>query len=97
MIYAMSDIHGCINELKQNMDLIGLDGEDCIIFLGDYIDYGSDSCRVLQYIRGLQEQYGDKKVIVLKGNHEQMFLEWIDDHSGKLLLLACDEQDEKYY
>ena len=26
-----------------------------------------------------KKHYGDEKVIVLKGNHEQMFLEWIDD------------------
>lgn len=82
MIYAMSDIHGCIKELKEKMELVDLEGENRIIFLGDYMDYGSDSCQVLQYIRELQEQYGDKKVKVLKGNHEKMFLEWIDDYSG---------------
>ena len=81
MIYAMSDIHGCIDELKQNMELVDLGDENRIIFLGDYMDYGAASCEVLQYIKEQQERYGDKKVIVLKGNHEQMFLEWIDDYS----------------
>lgn len=79
MIYAMSDIHGCIKELKRNMEKIDLRGENRIIFLGDYIDYGEASCQVLQYIRELQKQLGSEKVIVLKGNHEQMFLEWIND------------------
>jgi serine/threonine protein phosphatase 1 len=62
------------------MELVDLSGENRIIFLGDYIDYGDSSCQVLQYIWQLQKRYGDKKVVVLKGNHEQMFLEWIDDY-----------------
>ena len=38
MIYAMSDIHGCIEELEKKMELVDLSGENRIIFLGDYID-----------------------------------------------------------
>lgn len=79
MIYAMSDIHGCIRDLKRSMEKIDLRSGNRIIFLGDYIDYGEASCQVLQYIRELQKQLGSEKVIVLKGNHEQMFLEWIND------------------
>lgn len=80
MIYAMSDIHGCIEDLKKQMRYVDLCRENRIIFLGDYIDYGYSSCQVLQYLWELQEQNGEEKVIVLKGNHEQMFLEWIDDY-----------------
>lgn len=80
MIYAMSDIHGCMEELKRQMEYVDLSGDNRIVFLGDYIDYGNSSCQVLEYIRELQGQNGDEKVIVLKGNHEQMFLEWIDDY-----------------
>ena len=80
MIYAMSDIHGCIEELKKQMEHVDLDGENSIVFLGDYIDYGDSSCQVLQYIWQLQKRYGNKKVVVLKGNHEQMFLEWINEY-----------------
>lgn len=80
MIYAMSDIHGCIEELQKQMEQVDLSINNRIVFLGDYIDYGDSSYQVLQYIWDLQKKYGDKKVIVLKGNHEQMFLEWIDDY-----------------
>ena len=80
MIYAMSDIHGCIEELKKQMEYVDLSGENRIVFLGDYIDYGDSSCQVLQYIWELQKKNGEEKVIVLKGNHEQMFLEWIADY-----------------
>ena len=80
MIYAMSDVHGWISALKSRMELVDLDGEDRLVFLGDYIDYGRYSYRVLQYIWELQKKYGEEKVVVLKGNHEAMFLEWIDEY-----------------
>lgn len=80
MIYAMSDIHGCIEELQKQMEQVDLSGDNRIVFLGDYIDYGDSSYQVLQYIWDLQKKYSDEKVVVLKGNHEQMFLEWIDDY-----------------
>lgn len=82
MIYAMSDIHGCIEELRKQMEQVELSGDNRIVFLGDYIDYGDSSYQVLKYIWNLQKEYGEKKVIVLKGNHEQMFLEWIDDYKN---------------
>ena len=75
MIYAMSDIHGCIDELEKKMELVDLGENNRIIFLGDYIDYGDSSCQVLQYIWQLQKRYGDKRVIVLKGNHEAMLID----------------------
>ncbi len=83
MIYAMSDIHGCIEQLEEKMRLIDLSGNNRIIFLGDYIDYGPRSGQVLRFLRGLQEEYGKEKVAVLKGNHEAMFLDWIDEFWGK--------------
>jgi len=79
MIYAMSDIHGCIGDLRNRMKQVDLSGENRIVFLGDYADYGDSSYQVLKYIWDLQKKYGEEKVVVLKGNHEQMFLEWIED------------------
>ena len=83
MIYAMSDIHGCIEELKEQMKYVDLSGNNRLILLGDYIDYGHSSGQVLRYIYDLQKEYGEEKIIVLKGNHEAMFLEWIDEFGKK--------------
>ena len=33
MIYAMSDIHGCIDELEKKMELVDLSGNNRIIFM----------------------------------------------------------------
>ena len=84
MIYAMSDIHGCIEELEKKMALVDLGGDNRIIFLGDYIDYGRNSGPVLRYINDLQQRYGGEKVTVLKGNHEAMLLGWIDEYNKEL-------------
>ncbi len=79
MIYAMSDIHGCMEELEEQMKNVDLSGDNRLILLGDYIDYGHKSGQVVRYIYELQNRYGKDKVVVLKGNHEAMFLEWIDE------------------
>ncbi|MCR4902871.1 MAG: metallophosphoesterase [Butyrivibrio sp.] len=79
MIYALSDIHGCFDELKEKMKDVDLSGDNRIIFLGDYIDYGTKSGDVLRFIHDYQKENGEDKVIVLKGNHEAAMLEWIDE------------------
>lgn len=38
MIYAMSDIHGCMDELKEKMKQVDLTENNRIVFLGDYMD-----------------------------------------------------------
>ncbi len=82
MIYAMSDIHGCMGALEEAMTGVKLSGLNRLVFLGDYIDYGDQSGQVLRYIRELQTKYGAGKVIVLKGNHEAAFLQWFKEFSG---------------
>ena len=69
-----------IEDLLKQMEHVDLSGENRLGFLGDYIDYGHNSYQVLKYIRDLQAAYGADKVIVLKGNHEAMFLEWVDEY-----------------
>ncbi len=83
MIYAISDIHGCMGTLEEVMTRVKLSGLNRLVFLGDYIDYGNQSGQVLQYIRELQQKYGVGKVIVLKGNHEAALLEWFKEFSRK--------------
>ncbi len=70
-IYAISDIHGHIDELDTALSLIDLGDESSrLIFLGDYI-HGHDSYAVLDRVMSLQMQYGSDKVITLMGNHEE--------------------------
>lgn len=82
MIYAMSDIHGFLDIFQENLKRIDLSGENRLMLLGDYIDYGPQSGQTLRCVYDLQQQYGRKKVIVLRGNHEEAFLEWLDAYGG---------------
>lgn len=82
--YAIGDIHGCFNEMQMALERVDLDIEaqdlrdPTLIFLGDYIDRGPHSAEVLQFLMQLAEAEQDA-VVCLKGNHEQMLLDFIDD------------------
>ncbi|MGH7739582.1 MAG: metallophosphoesterase family protein [bacterium] len=74
MIYAIGDIHGCLKALRGLLKQLPVKPEDELIFLGDYIDRGPDSKGVLDYL--IQEQKPNWRF--LRGNHEQMMLDWLD-------------------
>jgi len=77
-IYAVSDIHGYLQSLDEALSLIDLDSDhnNKLVFCGDYIDYGPESCSTLYRIKELSEKYPNQ-VITLVGNHEYMFLEFL--------------------
>ena len=81
-IYALSDIHGEYELLLETMKQIDLSNkENQVIFCGDYIDSGHKSCQTLLFIKELQKTYPNQ-VIVLKGNHELLFFEWLaEEHN----------------
>lgn len=72
---AIGDIHGCAQELEALLEQLQLEKGDLIVFLGDYIDRGLESRRVIEIIVELSKHY---EVVALKGNHEAMFLDFLD-------------------
>lgn len=100
-LYAIGDVHGCFDALMGVMKLIGEDkGDDeaTIVFLGDYVDRGPDSQRVVDALIKLQaysEQPGRKtKYVFLKGNHEEMMLGGI--HADSWYMNGGSETMESY-
>lgn len=80
--FVISDVHGCYKELKTLLMALEEGGEynkdtDKLVFLGDYIDRGEDSRKVIELVRSLQKD--NKNVIALMGNHEDMLLNYLDD------------------
>ena len=76
--FAIGDIHGDLTSLLTLLDrLPALTAEDTLVFLGDYIDRGPDSAGVVAHVRELSER-GPAKVIALRGNHEDAWLQVID-------------------
>lgn len=76
--YAISDIHGYLDILHDTVKNISLKMNDKLFFLGDYIDGGPHSRQTLEYLYNLQKRF-PKNVVILKGNHEELFLQWLAD------------------
>lgn len=72
MTYAVGDIHGRFDLLEAALAVIERHSRGVkrrIVFLGDYIDRGPDSRKVVERLMALREA-GD--VVCLKGNHEEL-------------------------
>jgi len=73
-IFAISDIHGCYDELMALYKKLPIDPKvDQMVFLGDYIDRGPDSSKVVQQLLNWSKQY--PHWVFLKGNHEDLLLD----------------------
>lgn len=80
MIFAIGDIHGRFDLLTKALRAIETAAPDgaTVVFLGDYIDRGPDSAKVVATLMAGPTRKGDAW-ICLRGNHEQMMVE---AHSG---------------
>lgn len=80
-VYAIGDIHGSLHALSSLISKCEheADGRPMkFVFIGDYIDRGSNSRGVIDYVMNLQSRLG-ANVICLLGNHEALALSAIDD------------------
>lgn len=88
--YAVGDIHGrfdlierLLARLREDAAARGFESPR-LVFLGDYVDRGERSAEVLRLVAGLLEGRGDwpGEVHALRGNHEQMMLDFLDAPEG---------------
>jgi serine/threonine protein phosphatase 1 len=86
-IFAIGDIHGCLAKLFALMEKLPIDREnDTLVFLGDYIDRGPDSRGVVEAV--LQVRQTHRKTVCLRGNHEQMLLDFLMGGRNEDLFMA---------
>ena len=75
--YVIGDIHGRPLLVEQLIENVPWDLEnDKIVFLGDLIDRGNDAPGVVDIVMKLAKS--NPRVVVLRGNHEQMLLDCLD-------------------
>lgn len=74
-LIAVGDIHGQADSLTRLLQTINPNKDtDTFVFVGDYIDRGPESKRVIDILITLSQHY---KCVFLRGNHEDMFLGYL--------------------
>jgi Calcineurin-like phosphoesterase len=89
VLYAVGDIHGRRDKLDALLEVLELRPGDRLVFLGDYVDRGSDSRAVVDRLVDLARE---RPCVFLMGNHESMFLDFIGwrgrNYFGREVFLA---------
>jgi serine/threonine protein phosphatase 1 len=71
---VIGDIHSGLKALKDLVKQFSPSPEDRLIFLGDYVDGWSDAVSTVSYLIELSDTYN---CIFIRGNHDQLTLEWL--------------------
>ena len=75
-LLAIGDIHGCYDKLVELLNKVNYQpGKDQLVLLGDYIDRGPKSRETIDLVIELV----NNGAIALKGNHEDMLINALDD------------------
>ncbi|MBV0892672.1 metallophosphoesterase [Paracoccus sp. Z118] len=78
-VYAIGDIHGCLEKLRAAHELIAADGGAAaqVVHVGDLIDTGPDSAGVVRFLMRGQDEGRDW--VVIKGNHDRQLPNFLRD------------------
>jgi serine/threonine protein phosphatase 1 len=80
--FVVGDIHGRCAQLLNLLDMLPRDpANDTLVFLGDLIDRGADAPGCVDHIRTLTRG-NPERVICLRGNHEQMLMDYLAGNSS---------------
>jgi bis(5'-nucleosyl)-tetraphosphatase (symmetrical) len=73
-IFAIGDVHGCYRELRRLLTVMPIDWDrDELWMVGDLVNRGPASLRVLRWARKTSKSMGDRFQVVL-GNHDLRLL-----------------------
>ena len=71
---VIGDIHSGLKALVQVLEKVILQPSDKLIFLGDYVDGWSQAPDTIEFLISLQQKY---HCIFIRGNHDQLCLDWL--------------------
>lgn len=99
LIYAVGDIHGRADLLDLLLARIAADrpegAEPILVFLGDYVDRGTQSRAVIDRLLQLKRD-GGYELRFLKGNHEKAMLDFMRESSSGPAWLAFGGAETLY-
>ena len=96
--FVVGDIHGRCAQLQTLLALLPRDEQsDTLVFLGDLIDRGPDVPGCVKHVVDLCRK-NPERVICLRGNHEQMLLDFLDEENLIWIEQAtgCDQTFAQY-
>ena len=77
--YAIGDIHGHYSQTMKLMEKLPIKKDDVVVFMGDYVDGGPDSAKVVAQLMKWQKENPHWKF--LYGNHEDLMLDALVNNS----------------
>jgi serine/threonine protein phosphatase 1 len=77
-VFVVGDIHGCARAFRTLIKGIELAAGDVIVVLGDAVDRGPETSEVLDLLVELRIS---RDLIFIRGNHEEMMLDAINEHN----------------
>jgi len=72
---VIGDIHSGLQALKQVLQRAKVTTEDTLIFLGDYVDGWSEAAETVNFLLELDQTH---QCILLRGNHDELCLDWLE-------------------
>jgi serine/threonine protein phosphatase 1 len=87
-LIAIGDIHGCHQEFAELLARLELTKDDRLILLGDLVNRGPDSCKVIDLAR-------EHRALSLLGNHELRLLNYRRTGDTKFFKESDAETSEK--
>ena len=87
-LLVISDIHGCYDEFYDLLAQVNYNTTtDQLILLGDYVNRGKESLKVVQYVFELVQQ----GAIALKGNHDEWFVKYLKSKTNDFNRFTSDK------
>ncbi|KMZ41682.1 MULTISPECIES: metallophosphoesterase family protein [Bacillales] len=92
--YLVSDIHGQNQAFQKALQDVSFSPQagDRLFVLGDMIDRGPESKEVLLDLLALRQTYPNQ-IYLIKGNHEQMLVDWLSGNGNPELYLRYNGGD----
>lgn len=78
-VLVIGDIHGCDRAFETMLDRVAITSDDTVVLLGDVVDRGPESRRVMDQILELEKAC---TVEFVMGNHEVMLLDALSGHGS---------------